>query len=705
MKKKIVALITLAAVGVGLTASAEIVYVTARPSPCTVTANCPGPNTDGTYSEQLAGFTIGDFGAVGTAVGHPPTTVARTYIGGTSITDPNFGVTLTPTLGTPGGVYRIDYNFNSLAGNTSTNVVFTVTCTSGGTLSFTTTDVFQRSFGNPANRWNTMGYLTNNPGSATPTIEFRYLSGEVNGGTQNRLLFDCWRFVLVEPCLEVPVVSIAGPLGVSPSEVVVAGVSATATAVTVYQDSGSGMVAIGTKTTGITAGNNVVSVSGLVKGAKVAATQTVGGQEGCKPQDGVGVIVGGGANPSVRLALSVRETATAGPIGQPGSTASTFLHFVGASTVSGGAPVDAPIISPGAGWQTVTFDLGRQTIGNSGNVVGAVGVPANNMDAYPAFSTIVVQVHAYKTIGDTTIYSPVGVTNVIVASSNDVFTVNWTWDAVPGADGYRLLRNWNDGGFTDSTDVVGNNSFLDTAWTGWGGPTTVTPAAIQSGASVRWNPTVDSINNFTSRWGIIDALAFCIDDVTDSGPYDLYIDNFQNGTTVFQTFETAPAGTTDYFLRAPSFSGSTSAGLLAAPNVAAVVNSVSDAGTKSMRVRWQWASLSSSRWLRLTTSGVGNPVVDMDQPISLRILLQPVGATLPTPPAAPVVTVSEVEGQTVLNWPGGHRLQTSVSVTGTYTNVPQVLSPNVYTNVALGAFLGPWTNNYTEPARFFRLVD
>ena len=59
----------------------------------------------------------------------------------------------------------------------------------------------------------------------------------------------------------------------------------------------------------------------------------------------------------------------------------------------------------------------------------------------------------------------------------------------------------------------------------------------------------------------------------------------------------------------------------------------------------------------------------------------------------------------MLNWTGGHRLQTSVNVPGTYTNVPQVLSPNVWTNITLGAFLAPWTNNFPEPTRFFRLVD
>ena len=140
MKKQLVALIALAAFGLSPVAVADIVYVTARPSPCTKTADCPGPNMDGTYHENFVGFTLGDYGAAGTALGHPPTTVSRCYIGGTPITDPDFGVDLTPTLGVRRN-YQIDYNFNSLAGNTSVDVVFNVTCTEG-TLSFTETDVF-----------------------------------------------------------------------------------------------------------------------------------------------------------------------------------------------------------------------------------------------------------------------------------------------------------------------------------------------------------------------------------------------------------------------------------------------------------------------------------------------------------------------------------------------------------------------------------
>jgi hypothetical protein len=107
----------------------------------------------------------------------------------------------------------------------------------------------------------------------------------------------------------------------------------------------------------------------------------------------------------------------------------------------------------------------------------------------------------------------------------------------------------------------------------------------------------------------------------------------------------------------------------------------------------------------LTTSGVNNPQINLTEPISFRLLMQPVGATPPAPPAAPTLTVNQFSGKTVLDWTGGHRLQTSVNVIGTYTNVSQVISTNTWTNINSGAFLSPWTNNYPQPTRFFRLVD
>jgi hypothetical protein len=696
------AAILLAVFGVS-SALAEVVYVTARPTPCTVTAECPGPNTDGTYSEEFPG--LGDFGAAGTASGHPQTTVARTYIGSPEITDTNYGVILTPTLGTPGGVYQIDYNFNSVAGNTSTNVIMSVACTAGGTLSFSETDKFQRQYGNPANQWQFMGYLTNNPGSVTPTIEFRYKSGRVSGAgagaAGNRLLFDCWRFTLVEPCLQVPVVNVIGPLGASLNEVVVSGVDADATAVTVYQNSGAGMVQIGVKSSGVTAGNNTVTVSGLIQGAQVVATQTINGQQGCVPPQGP--IVGGGANPPIRIALTIRETTNlTATIGAPGNLASPNLHFLGATTVSpassGGAPVDAAIFYPSNGWQTVTISRGSKFVGNPTSVSGIATVDGG----YSPNDSVSVQIYAIRVVPETgvTVYSRVPAESTAV-TSNDVFGVEWTWAAVPDAEGYKLLRNVNGAGYNEGTEMWSTGPSFTDMGNMWFYGTTVTPTSSQTGASVQWNPTVGNVNTLPGRWGALESINFAIADTDNTGPFDIYIDNIQNGSTVFQTLEAAPANTLAYGFWQPGFSGTTAGHLLAGSSTV-VANNAAYQGTKSLRIRFQWSGLTPTRWLRLTTSAgaipVVNPFVDLDEPITFQMLMQPVGAPLPPPPPPPTISATLVNGQVVLNWEGGHRLQTAVDVSGTYTEVPQSLGPP-------NTFLGPWTNSFTEPTRFFRLLD
>jgi hypothetical protein len=438
----------------------------------------------------------------------------------------------------------------------------------------------------------------------------------------------------------------------------------------------------------------------------VVATQTVSGQESCVPTAANGIAVGGGANPSVRVALSIRETPSTGPIGNPGDTSYTNIHFLNATAVASGAPINAGVVYPSNGWQTVTFFRGtNEVVGDSANATGttvdALGYNPNDL--------VSIQVHAYRILPNgTTIFSATPSTSADV-TSNDVFTVNWTWSAVAGADGYRLLRNLNFAGYTEYMDVPGN-SYAD-ANASWTLGATVTPATAQSGRSVKWNAMtgdpypVGTTNRIPGQWGILESIGFAINNLDDTGPFDLYIDNLQNSTTVFQTFEDAPAKTTDYGFRTPDFSGTTGANILTSPNVGQIANEVADAGTKSFHVRFQWSGTNTTKWLRLTTSGVNNPQVNLDEPISFRLLMQPANATLPAAPAAPTAAASQLGGNTVLNWTGGHRLQTSVNVSGTYTNVPQVLSANTWTNVSRGAFLGPWTNTYPEPTRFFRLLD
>ena len=684
MKKILLTLTSLALIGsVGL---ADTVYVTARPQP-----SGAGPNLDGTYSEPTAAGN--DTSALGTATGGPTHAGSRFFSNAFSNSSyaasfPLSGFRLTPTLGVPGGIYQIDHNFSSTAGNVSTNISLTVTCSVAGSLSFTTAGTnFTRPAGNPANQWKLLGYVTNDVASATPTIDFYYLDGHVSAGASQRLLVDKFRFTLVEPCLAVPVVGVTGPLSTNVNQVVVTGVSASATNVFVYQNSGAGFVQIGSKTTGVTAGNNTVTVSGLVKNATVGSTQKINGQEGCTPTSGI--LVGGGANPRIRLALSIRETASTGPVGTAGSTASGNLHFLGASGTSSGAPTNGVVISPAAGWQTVTFDRGTIRLGTAGSVAGAI----DPTPGYNANDIVSSRVYAYRTgpANGIVFYSPTPGQSSTV-TSNDTFSVNWTWTAVAGADGYRLVREVNSNGYTnDYTDVIGVNNFTDNnnAWIG--GNAVLAPTFSQTNMSTQWNPTSNSNpTNFPTDWAVLDSIALTIDDTTDTGPYDLYIDNLKNGTTTWQTFESAVSGTTDFGFRTPSFSGTTSGNLLSAPDQGAVSNLAADTGTKSLRVRFQWSGTNSTRWVRFTTSGVGNPQIKMDDATSFRILLLPVGAT-PVAPAAPTLTINQVGANQVLTWTDAHRLQASTLVTGTYTNT--------------GVIIAPWTNTFTEPTKFFRLVD
>jgi len=287
----------------------------------------------------------------------------------------------------------------------------------------------------------------------------------------------------------------------------------------------------------------------------------------------------------VRLALSVRETSTQGPVGSPGSVASANLHFLGVTNRFTAAPgYPGRVLYPSNSvWQTVTFQRGPD----------------------------------------------------------------------------------------------------------WQNP--VDP-------SIKWNAPdgdpfpVGTLNCITSNYCVLDALAFAIDDLTQTGPFDIYIDTIQNGSTVFYTFENSPAGTTDVGFRAPSFSGSTSGNIAGAPNSSVVANNAAYEGAKSMRVQWAWNGTVNTKYLRLTTYGGGNPVVNMNEPITIRLLFVPDGGTMPPPPLRPSISANLLSGKTVLNWIGGHRLQTSLEVSGTYTNVP-------------GAILAPYTNNFPDPHRFFRLVD
>ena len=275
----VISAVVFALASTAMSARAQVVYVTARPQP-----SGSGPNTNGGYSE--INITLGDASAKGGAPGRPAVAGARAYLAGTNLTDSTAGFDLSLTLPMPCEVYQIAHNFNSSAGNISADVVLSASC-SGGTLSFTNTEKFQSSYGDPTNVWQTLGYLTN--ATTTPTLRFRYLSGMVNAVTMNRLIVDCFRFASYPTCLLTPMPSVNGPLVEGQTQVEVAGVVSNALAVSVYQDAGAGMGIIGQRTSGLVAGVNLVPVTPLIRGARVGATQTLYycGGESCLPVPGL----------------------------------------------------------------------------------------------------------------------------------------------------------------------------------------------------------------------------------------------------------------------------------------------------------------------------------------------------------------------------------------------------------------------------------
>ena len=461
--------------------------------------------------------------ASGSGVADKPVTPGSRYfsISFTNLSTPDYGVVLNPHLGVPGGVYRVDHTFSSAAGNLSTDVILGVTNTSGCTLSWTDTALFQSAYGNST--WQTLGYLTNDPGMSDPVITFYWDGGTVDAGIESRMEMDTFRFVLSQPCLSVASPSVTGPLATNTPYVTVLGISTNATKVTVYQDSGSGMTSIGTTNVTSPGATVVVHVPGLVAGAQVGATQTVGGQESCVPT--AGTLVGIGPNSSLRIALSIRGNPNlAGPVWTTAGGTNSNVYFLGASdTLTGLAPDDAMVVYPSNNWQTITLQRGPD--------------PLN-----PINPTVV----------------------------------------------------WNNGTGTATPDLEGD-------------------------------------------YGAFDGIAFACNG--DPGYYDIYIDDIANGTNgIVENFEGDTQGTT-YGFSLPSFSGTTSGFLMGAPSVATISGNAATSGTNSTHVQWQFISGATNQWLRLVHSGnsaVANPQVDLNQPISFRILMLRPGDTLPPLPPAPV---------------------------------------------------------------------
>jgi hypothetical protein len=300
-----------------------------------------------------------------------------------------------------------------------------------------------------------------------------------------------------------------------------------------------------------------VPISGLVAGAQVAATQTIGGQEGCIPT--AGTIVGTGPNATFRVALSVRENIDlTGPAGATGPGTNVNIYYIGASSLlPGAAPEQGFVISPSNGWQTITFNRGPD--------------PLNPVDP------------------------------VVI---------------------------WNSG--------AGSDAVLD------------------------------------GNYGVLDG--FAIASEGDTGPFDLYIDDMSNGTNgVLQNWESATVGANNYQFSAPITSGTTSGNILPNPNVSQVTTAASYSGSKSLLLKFQFSGTESNKWVRIVTAGAtgANPQIDLNEPISFRFLLLPVGVA-PVSSVPSNISITHSNANVTLNWTGTYQLQSAPNVIGPYTDVTGV---------------------------------
>ena len=388
-----------------------------------------------------------------------------------------------------------------------------VTCSVAGTLSFTTSGTnFIRTAATPP-QWKTLGYITNVL-AANPTIDFYYLDGHVNAGLNNRLFHRYFPFFCSNPCLAIPAVGVTGPLSTNLNQVVVTGVSASATNVFVYQNSGAGMGADRLQNHRCHRGQ---IPSPWRAGQKALKWRPPKNQRSRRLHPHQRPLRGYGANPSIRIALSIRETPSSGPVGSPEILPIPTSISLNATAVASGAPVNADVVYPSNGWQTVTFLRGpNEVVGDSANAVGAL---VNNT-GYAANDTVSINVYAYRVLANgVTIFSATPAQSSDV-TSNDVFTVNWTWNTVSRPKGYRVLRSLNFAGYTEYQDVAVNSlNDLNASWTAG---STVTPTNSQAGRSVKWNAMtsdpypVGTTNQF-GQWGIVEAFGFAINNLDITG--------------------------------------------------------------------------------------------------------------------------------------------------------------------------------------------
>lgn len=155
---------------------------------------------------------------------------------------------------------------------------------------------------------------------------------------------------------------------------------------------------------------------------------------------------------------------------------------------------------------------------------------------------------------------------------------------------------------------------------------TVTPGTDPSG-TLMGSPSLPDGNPYAALAGI----GFELGEAGDTGPFEIFIDNVMNGDTVLEDFESYTNGTPEVLFASPAYSGIIGADASASPRISEISTNNADTGTKSLRYFFQFADNLTTLWQRAVASGTNAahpyPIVDLSKPISVRLLVLPVGET------------------------------------------------------------------------------
>jgi len=135
------------------------------------------------------------------------------------------------------------------------------------------------------------------------------------------------------------------------------------------------------------------------------------------------------------------------------------------------------------------FSTGRGTFGNNTTVTiepnggGTCGDIGGGGSSYSAGDSLSYKIYPYRTVNGTRIYASFETPrSASVTSDGDLIMCVWgymeAYDPVPNAEGYRVLRALNGGGYTTYHDYVGNTTLdLTDNGSGWSAGSTITPTS------------------------------------------------------------------------------------------------------------------------------------------------------------------------------------------------------------------------------------